>query len=92
MEIAQRIQTLLLEELRAGKLGWYYVSVADDDEFKGGYFIEARGPTEANHLLHTLGWWVQGCCTKTQGPLPEEKIPESYRWRRLSKEEVKAIK
>lgn len=45
-EAKERIRSSLFKDVTTGKLGWYYISVADT-EFRGGYLIEARGPTEA---------------------------------------------
>lgn len=88
-ELKRRIANTLLPELKAGKLEWYYISVADD-EFQGAYLIRACGPTDAWRLLHVLGWWERGS-TETHGPIPEDKmlkIPEEKRWRKLSREEA----
>jgi hypothetical protein len=93
-EVKKRRQAMLLEDVSKGTLSWWYISVANDDEFKGGFFLQARGPTEAWCLLHNLGWFPynEGCDTQTYGPIPEdlidEEAPAEFRWRKLTKEEV----
>ena len=89
--ITERVRELLLGEVRSGEMRWYYISVADE-RFRGGYFIEARGPTEAWTLLHRLGWYEPGCSTATYGPVPPDRIerfvPGPMRWCRLEKDQV----
>lgn len=94
--VKARIRTMLLEEVRTGTLAWYYISVASVGQFHGGYFVQARGPTEAWTLLHRLGWYPYGTDaeTETTGPYTDEEMnspegpPPDKRWRRLSKEEL----
>jgi hypothetical protein len=85
-----RIRRLLLEDVKTGSLSWFYISVADT-EFRGGYVIQARGPTEAWTLFHRLDWGYKGANTITC-PIPEEQmvnIPASMRWRKLTKDYVR---
>jgi hypothetical protein len=95
-EAAAKAKALLLEEVKTGKLGWYYISISNLSEFYGGCLIEARGPTEAWFLMHRLGIYPAGgsYSTSTSGPFdpePMQKIPEEQRWRRLSQEEVHTL-
>jgi hypothetical protein len=87
-----RIRRLLLEDVKTGSLSWFYISVADT-EFRGGYVIQARGPTEAWTLFHRLDWGYKGANTITC-PIPEEQmvnIPASMRWRKLTKDEANKL-
>jgi hypothetical protein len=93
-QLREKIAALLLEEVKAGKMDWWYISVADEKEFKGGYIIEARGRTEAWCLFHSLNWCPKDVSTQVTGPITEEmgRVPEGFRWRRLTKEEALSLK
>lgn len=97
IDIKARVAELLLEELKSsGPEEWYYISVVHvpTGTFYGGYFLQAKGPTDAWVRMHALKWCPPDCKTETSGPFPEEnvalKVPQSDRYRRLSKEEMKA--
>lgn len=97
-EVKAKVNSLLLAELKHHQgLQWYYISVAIEGEFLGGYFIEARGKTEAWTWLHTLEWYPRGsnASTITIGPIDPAKmqnIPFTMRWRRLGKNEALTLK
>lgn len=92
-EFRKRLAELLLPELKAGRLAWYYISLAGA-EFHGGFLVRACGPINAGMMLHQLGWYVPGCETLTSGPITPEimsKIPQEMRWRRLSQAESMSL-
>lgn len=93
-EVKAKMAELLLPELKAGKLEWYYISMADEDRFHHGLLVRAHGPTDALRLMHSLNLWDKGCGTMTRGPIREDvmkRIPESMRWRKLSLEDVEGM-
>lgn len=92
--IKETIAGPLLNEVKKGKLRWYYVSMATQTEFRGGFHIEARGPAEVVLLMHGLRFREDGTELQIVDPIDTEivkEIPESMRWRKLSLEEVKSI-
>lgn len=73
------------------KCEWWYLSFATDDGFRGAFIVEAIDILSAvgrvNQLGQNPGGQVMGV------PLPEEelaKVPESYRERFLTKEDLQA--
>lgn len=90
--IRAMIAKLTLEECKVGVLKWFYISIANEEEFLGGYILQAFGPTHAWVTLHTLGWYPSGSDAGTETTLIPDSavgtIPPSFMWRRLSEEEV----
>jgi len=93
------IAAMLLEEVKDGVLSWYYISAFSQGgdptaaSFVGGYFIEARGETEAMCLLHMLCMYPSGCgtvCSKVSEDSMRH-VPITYRWRKLNKMEVDSL-
>lgn len=91
-EVKKRVVGLYLAELTRGKLEWYFISMLGPEKWEGGFFIEARGPTEALLTLHRLDLYVPGCQTQTTGPFPKEVIPKELRWRKLTEAEVASVR
>jgi hypothetical protein len=92
--VREKVAEKLLAEVSSGApLSWYYISVAGDEEFFGGYLIQARGETEAWVLFHGLGWYPTevGASTMTTKVPDIGKVPVSMRWRRLTKEDLAEI-
>ena len=89
------IAKLILEECKVGILKWFYISIANEKEFLGGYILQAFGPTHAWTTLHALGWYPRGSDAGTETTLvPDDVIdamPPSTLWRKLSKEEVESL-
>ena len=96
VDVKARVAELLLPELKNGVEEWYYISIADEKEFYGGYLVKGYGFTDAWCKVHNLNWFPRGGrhSTETTGPISEEtmaKIPTSQRWRRLNKEEAENL-
>jgi len=92
-KIKERIASYLRDEFKADVRSWFYISVVGgDDKFVHGVYIRAYGPTDAWRILHSLNLVPENSSTRTTGPLADEKmemnVPEGYRWRPLSKEEL----
>jgi hypothetical protein len=90
-QVKAKIAEMLLAEVRSDRPPrWFYVSVAGK-EFYGAFVLRAMGPTDANRLLHALGFYPVGSdCETASWEVPTEaviRIPESQRWRRLNREE-----
>lgn len=93
------IAEMLLEEVKDGVLSWYYISAFSEGNeptaasFVGGYFIKARGETEAMCLLHMLGLYPSGCgtvCSKVDDEAMAH-VPDDYKWRKLNRREVESL-
>jgi hypothetical protein len=93
-EVRARISKALLEELKQDVFNWYYISIADNKAFWGGYIIKARGPTEAWCLMHSMNWYPKGseCGTQTTEIPDITKVPEDMRWRKLTQEDLNRLK
>lgn len=92
-QVIRRLRRKLLEEVRTGKLGWYYISMASEAGFAGAVVVEARGPAEANNLMHSLGLYQEGCESLCL-PVPEEALPmikDSEKYRLLNKREAENL-
>ena len=99
-KIKERIAGYLRDEFKTDVRSWFYISVTQSDgtiggdkgKFVHGVYIRAYGPTDAWRILHTLNLVPENATTRTTGPLSDEKmdlnVPEGYRWRPLSKEEL----
>jgi len=86
VNVEKRI-TELLEEESTQPLRWWYLSYADEHNFRGGIIVEARGfataVSYANRLMISPGGEVQGI------EVPADQLPgESYRYRLLTLEEL----
>ena len=84
---------MLLEELTTGVEEWYYISVAAD-VFHCGYLVQGKGPTDAWHRVVALNIIPHDHSTQTTGPIEAEimaRIPESLRYRKLTREESEAL-
>jgi len=71
-------------------MGWWYLSYAGEEGFRGGAIIAARGFTGAAYAANVLkispGGQVMG------HPIPPEKVPgEEYQHRLLTKRELTEI-
>ena len=87
-EFHRRALDLLAEEA-AQPLAWYWLSFADETGFLGAVVIQARGILGATQLAPALGINPGGECRSCR--IPAElihNIPEQYRNRLLSKQEV----
>lgn len=93
--IRAMIAKLTLEECKVGVLKWFYISLANEKEFLGGYILQAFGPTHAWVTLHALGWYPSGSDAGTETTLVPGDVIEvmdpSVLWRKLSKEEVGSL-
>lgn len=90
----ERYRELMIDELKEGKLRWYFVSTANEQDFTGGWLVRALGPTHAVSILHTMGWFPRGSTTQTQGPFPGEavdRVPMDQRWTKLTKEQAENL-
>lgn len=91
-EVRAMIAKLTLEECKVGVLKWFYITLANEKEFLGGYILQAFGPTHAWATFHALGWYPKGSEAGTETLLVPDDVIESMDpsvlWRRLSQEEV----
>lgn len=90
LSLREKVAELLLADLLTGTDQWWYISVASDSGFVGGWLIPGKGPTDAWTRLHGLNAIPKGASTLTNGPVSDEaleKIPDSMRLRQLSKTE-----
>lgn len=92
----QRVAELLLEELKAWKENWYYISIVHipTNTFRGGILLKATGPTHAWIILHGLNVLERDCETATSGPVRADvmaKIQDNMRWRLLTREEAESL-
>lgn len=90
----ERFRELMLDEMKEGKLRWYFISTANEQEFTGGWLVRALGPTHAVHTLHVMGWFPKGSSTQTTGPIPGDavdRVPHELRWTKLTKEQAENL-
>jgi hypothetical protein len=77
-EIQDRIKVDLAEE---GD-GWFYLSFADEDGFRGACFVAGNNIGQAAHTAHVLGI-NPGGQVRGMGPLSptelNQMVPEQYR-------------
>src|SRR6266851_8996400 len=71
-EWKERAARVLLEEL-GEPLGWWYLSFAGEEGFRGGVYLQARGLTTAITAAHALGI-NPGGEVKGMGPISESLI------------------
>jgi len=85
-EFDARLKQLLAEEA-SQPLGWWYLSYADENGFRGGIIIAAHGFTGAVYMANILKFSPGG---EVKGlPVPPGKLPpEWYRNRLLTLEEL----
>lgn len=102
-ELRARRAELIRAELEANNdtPRWFYISIArpkDEGGFVGGCYIKARGPIEANSLMHLLDLYPRGCDAETMTididekhqPFTEGLHAEGKTYRLLTAEEVRA--
>jgi len=80
----------MLDEEATQPLGWWYLSYADKDGFRGGVIVETRGFTSAAMVSNVFGLSPGG---EVRGmPIPTDKVPEAhYRYRLLTKAQLEEI-
>ena len=78
----ERMRELLAEEA-SNPLGWWYLSYADENGFRGGAIIKAQGFVTAAWMSNRLGISPGG--EVTGHPIPDDELPpEPYRSRLLT--------
>jgi hypothetical protein len=82
----ERMRQLLLQESK-DPFAWWYLSYADEEHFRGGVIIEARGFASAVVMAGQLGYSPGGQVTGLKIPASELPPPQ-YRSRCLTKEEL----
>jgi hypothetical protein len=92
----ERVAEALLAELKSdGRERWFYISMATDGGFHGGFYLQCRGPTVAWARAHALNWFPPNCESQTLGPIADDLIervvPKEYRYRRLSREDIEGL-
>lgn len=81
-EKLERAMRMVEEEVRTKPRGFWYLSYADADSFRGGAYIEAHGPASAA-LRANIEKISPGGEVLIFGPLPTDKVPERKFWNRL---------
>ena len=81
-EKLERAMRMVEEEVRTKPRGFWYLSYADADSFRGGAYIEAHGPASAA-LRANIEKISPGGEVMIIGPVPADKIPERKFWNRL---------
>lgn len=85
-EFDARLKQLLAEEA-SQPLGWWYLSYADEEKFRGGVIIAAHGFTGAAYMANILKFSPGGQVTGL--PIPPEELPaQKYRNRLLTLAEL----
>lgn len=84
----ERRDELLRKERELGLLRWYYLSFADDVQFRGGVIIEAYGPATAISKAWELGINPGGEVLFTEIPPSHCPPPEASRNRLLTRKQL----
>jgi len=90
-EIEYRIRALAMEEVGANDWGWFYLSWADEKEWKGAAYVMGYGPVTARLRCNAFGINPGGQCLVSKLPDDVPPPPEGYSNRLLNLEELRTI-
>src|SRR5207245_78288 len=73
---------------------WFFLSFADDQQFLGGLFLRAQGPTSAVETARDLGIRFANAtveCTRASDDEIAQNLPLEMRYRLLNEHEVRVL-
>jgi hypothetical protein len=97
MDIAARPQLIgngermRAEEIAKGELAWFVLSYVTRRSFIAAAVVHAFGPADAVHQANLRGFNQEGDVTLCSLIPPDKTPPPSYRYRLLSREELRMI-
>ena len=82
----ERAMKMVEDEVLENPLSLWYLSYADEDNFRGAIYLEAHGPASAA-MKASIGKLSPGGEVLILGPVPEDKQPDRKFWNRVLKKE-----